>query len=604
MFQTPSYDSTTLPLGIASPPPFTLDKSPPRFMHKSAAIQNLPVLEPLAAISCIPRSRNTSAIELEQRRNPAPARNVPPHIPVDPSHSLLDTPEASSSHVHASSSPLSTSPECPRHRSPAMSKLDVPALKGVLNPSNINTWLDACADSFEAYCQDLVVDSREPPKSPVMMGAREQKVTSSAVTCIGAMDANFRLKSCLRTSEEHDPSLGSSFAYFVESKGYGKYVVEHTSEEDISTCIAFAAFATANLKRSTGLAATGVGTVTCGRHQFWRPNGIGDLQKGERYINMDYIFLSTLMGVIIKMLVSSYDLACQWEKKFWPRIGDFPSDMQQSLAQADVIFLVLEFHLQAHEESCHSKYSSRRTVGMDRSELEGPERNWAWLNGAAASTKEMGPGSRRDTLDDFCGFSNWRRVVGMGSSLLHKMLEAIPNAIDFHYAFDHMVASFCDKHPEDLDAWEAMFAAWDADKKKKPSPFATLHTKKTLVQIKWELKDKEQAALGAAGEVEDDTSPSSFLLLGIEIQHAQRMLLSEVRATKSPTTLQLSDIDAHCHALRRKIRCFRRQQAIHMPETQATGIDEAEDGAATAADQAQAEEAELKMPSDFESTEM
>ncbi|TFY79269.1 hypothetical protein EWM64_g4743 [Hericium alpestre] len=453
---------------------------------------------------------------------------------------------------------------------------------------------------------ELIVQCPACPRPGVNLPSNWQDAppeTAFLYWLVLAMDANFRLKSRLHSSEERDPSLGSGFAYFVESRSYGEYVLQHTSEDEISTCMAFAALATANLKRSTGLAATGVGAVTCGRHQFWRPNSIGDLQKGERYINMDYIFLSTLAGAIVKTLVSSYDLVCQWEKKFWPRVSNFPSDMQQLLAQADVIFLVPEFHLQAHEESCHSKYSSRRTVGMGRSELEGPERNWAWLNGAATSTKEMGPGSRRDMLDDFCGFSNWRRVVGMGAFLLRKMLEAIPNAVDHRYTFDQMVARFCERRPEDLEAWEVMFAKWDADKKKSPSPFATPRTKKTLAQIKRELKDEEQAALGAAGEVEDDTSPSSFLLLGIEIEHAQRVLMSEIRATKSPTTLQLSDFDTRHCALRRKIRRFRRQQAHHMPGTQATGADEGGEGAAAAADQAQVEEAELKMPSDFEGAE-
>ena len=33
---------------------------------------------------------------------------------------------------------------------------------------------------------------------------------------------------------------------------------------------------------STGLSMTGVGAVICSRHQMIRPNGVGDLQKGER----------------------------------------------------------------------------------------------------------------------------------------------------------------------------------------------------------------------------------------------------------------------------------------------------------------------------------
>lgn len=38
-------------------------------------------------------------------------------------------------------------------------------------------------------------------------------------------------------------------------------------------------------ERSTkGLAATGVGTIDCARHDVKRPTSVGDLQKGERSV--------------------------------------------------------------------------------------------------------------------------------------------------------------------------------------------------------------------------------------------------------------------------------------------------------------------------------
>jgi hypothetical protein len=40
----------------------------------------------------------------------------------------------------------------------------------------------------------------------------------------------------------------------------------------------------ANSRRSQGYKATGAGAVVCARHGLVRKNGIGDLQKGERYI--------------------------------------------------------------------------------------------------------------------------------------------------------------------------------------------------------------------------------------------------------------------------------------------------------------------------------
>ena len=44
-----------------------------------------------------------------------------------------------------------------------------------------------------------------------------------------------------------------------------------------------------------------------------------------------------------------------------------------------------------------------------QSRTQAPERGWANINPVASSTKEMGLGARRDTLDDYFGDSNWKR---------------------------------------------------------------------------------------------------------------------------------------------------------------------------------------------------
>ncbi|KAJ7769282.1 hypothetical protein B0H16DRAFT_1307355, partial [Mycena metata] len=56
----------------------------------------------------------------------------------------------------------------------------------------------------------------------------------------------------------------------------------------ISTCSGLAALDDANTKFSRRYSSTGVGMGVC------VPNGVSNLQKGERYANMDYIFASIL----------------------------------------------------------------------------------------------------------------------------------------------------------------------------------------------------------------------------------------------------------------------------------------------------------------------
>ncbi|KAG1870962.1 hypothetical protein C8R48DRAFT_569320, partial [Suillus tomentosus] len=60
-----------------------------------------------------------------------------------------------------------------------------------------------------------------------------------------------------------------------------------------------------------------------------------------------------------------------------------------------------------------------------RTDGEAPERGWSNINRVATSTKEMGPGSRRDTLDDHFGDWNWKKVTALGRTLLRKISDAV-----------------------------------------------------------------------------------------------------------------------------------------------------------------------------------
>jgi hypothetical protein len=112
-------------------------------------------------------------------------------------------------------------------------------------------------------------------------------------------------------------------------------------------------------------------------------------------------------------LIASYDIACQWSINLFKRLKALPPRLQ--FAQTPTLnALVPKFHLPPHRTSCHSAYSFNYAPGVGRTDGEGVERNWSWLNGTAASTSQMGPGSRTDTLDDFMGFSNYRKVIGLG----------------------------------------------------------------------------------------------------------------------------------------------------------------------------------------------
>lgn len=133
-----------------------------------------------------------------------------------------------------------------------------------------------------------------------------------------------------------------------------------------------------------------------------------------RYVNMDYLFFSVASKSLAEKLFVSYDIACQWHKKMWARMAKLPSSMQIDRVTKALEFVVPKFHLNAHRLACQISYSLNLLPGVGRTDGEGVERGWANINPAASSTKQMGPGTRRDTLDDYFGDWNWKKLVGLG----------------------------------------------------------------------------------------------------------------------------------------------------------------------------------------------
>jgi hypothetical protein len=86
-----------------------------------------------------------------------------------------------------------------------------------------------------------------------------------------------------------------------------------------------------------------------------------------------------------------------------------------------ITYVVPKFYLAVHRLFCQASFSLNFTPYVGRTDGEAPERGWAAMNAVANSTKEMGPGSRRDTLDDHFGDYNWRKVSSMCKSLILRI---------------------------------------------------------------------------------------------------------------------------------------------------------------------------------------
>ncbi|KAJ3559217.1 hypothetical protein NM688_g477 [Phlebia brevispora] len=195
----------------------------------------------------------------------------------------------------------------------------------------------------------------------------------------------------------------------------------HLDKTPISSCTRFMAMILANLKKAKGLRASEVGGCMCLHHEMWQPCGMGNLQQGERFCNMDFIFLSVLrfihMGLII---VFTYDITYQYFRNLFVQMEDFSSRLCTSISESSFIMKVLKEHLSTYEELCQGPYSLNYAHSIGTMNGEFLKHEWSVLNKAAPSVKEMGPSARRETLEDFCNFYNyWSQSIK--KSFWHSM---------------------------------------------------------------------------------------------------------------------------------------------------------------------------------------
>ena len=97
-------------------------------------------------------------------------------------------------------------------------------------------------------------------------------------------------------------------------------------------------------------------------------------------------------------------------------------DPQWDFDRRTITFLIPKFCLPAHQSSCQMQYSYNYAKHVGRTDGEAVERGWAAVNGFSGSTKEMGPGSRHDILDDAFGNHNWRKVIQL-RELLQRLMR-------------------------------------------------------------------------------------------------------------------------------------------------------------------------------------
>ncbi|KAI6038070.1 hypothetical protein EDC04DRAFT_2868514 [Pisolithus marmoratus] len=287
------------------------------------------------------------------------------------------------------------------------------------------------------------------------------------------------------SKDSNDPSLSKGWAYFVEGSTYKLYLSHHANGiQEKSMCSIHSAINMADTKGNQSLNSTGIGIVVCARHGMKLANGVRDLQKGERYVNMDYLFALALSSTAVNRLNVSYDIAWQWHKSLYQRM--------MSLPQEHVSFFVPKFHLPAHITPCQWKYSFNWMHGVGHTDGEVPECGWAHINPVGLSTKVMGPGHHCDTIDDFFSNWNWKKTIALGGCIISKV---ILQWNEHQEDFKELEASLSIKYPEQLSMWQQQVEDWEDDPSE-PNPFEVkeicIILPSILISASVDLEDQQQ----------------------------------------------------------------------------------------------------------------
>ena len=138
------------------------------------------------------------------------------------------------------------------------------------------------------------------------------------------------------------------------------------------------------------------------------------------------------------MIMSSYDINCQYVKKLSRRLRDqFAPDKIQafkSIESADLPEVLVagigKYHAPMHTAECRPFFSLNNLPGAGDNFGENAEQKWADIEGISRATKEMAPGHRHDRLNNQNSDANTKLVHGMGKCNVSQDVSTITDMSD------------------------------------------------------------------------------------------------------------------------------------------------------------------------------
>ncbi|KAG1786423.1 hypothetical protein EV424DRAFT_1356743 [Suillus variegatus] len=182
-------------------------------------------------------------------------------------------------------------------------------------------------------------------------------------------------------------------------------------------------------------------------------------------------------------------------------------------------YFMPKFHIAAHIATCQLAFSWNFTKWVGRTDGEAPEWGWANANCVTSSTKEMGPGMRHNTLDNYFGDWNWKKTITLDKFLLCKMEEAMK------WEREHCIALYDLEgtvQPTLLDEWTLEIKIWEEDNTQ-PNFFEGKVTPITQAVVRSQLAvlEAQELQAGINHSLDVDVSPSILISGGIKLEDMQ-----------------------------------------------------------------------------------
>ncbi|KIM87974.1 hypothetical protein PILCRDRAFT_3683 [Piloderma croceum F 1598] len=334
-----------------------------------------------------------------------------------------------------------------------------------------------------------------------------------------ATNANYR--SGLKDKGICDVELAPGWGSFVEETRFQNHLTNYPNQKEINTCKSqHDAVLWANSHGKEGWLVSGTGLAQCGHHALVHKNGIGDLQKREKYCNMDYIILLAIISITLLRLVITYDIACQWSKNFASWMVEYPEHMHVDLDRVEVRTAVPGFHICAHGADCQRLFSLGLMLWVANTVGKEVESGWAHMNVASPSIQEMGPSNMHESLNDHWGSWNFQKIIMFRTLFRKRFKEAFTMRAKHQELFNKFNVTF---KPGTVQKWEAAVRAWDVDEDI-ANPYEEPVNTMTQRDIRLQLVKEEEADASRGILPLHKISPSTFLSTSLELEEQQRSI--------------------------------------------------------------------------------